>query len=45
MSELRAKNRISAGLHLDVAYVADIRLRSDLAILVRTMFVLAGRGN
>jgi lipopolysaccharide/colanic/teichoic acid biosynthesis glycosyltransferase len=45
ISELRAQNRISAGLHLDVAYVADIRFRSDLAILFRTAFVLFGKGS
>jgi lipopolysaccharide/colanic/teichoic acid biosynthesis glycosyltransferase len=45
VSELRAMNRISAGLHLDVAYVADVRLRSDLAILFKTLFVLFGRGS
>ncbi len=45
ISELRAQNRISAGLHLDVSYVADVRLRSDAAILFRTVFVLAGRGS
>ncbi len=41
VSELRAKNQISAGLHLDIAYVADIRLRSDLWILAKTVVVLA----
>lgn len=45
ISELRAKNRISAGLHLDVAYVADVRFGADMAILFKTMFVLAGRGS
>ena len=45
ISELRAQNRISAGLHLDVSYVANIRLRSDAAILFRTIFVLVGRGS
>ena len=45
ISELRAQNRISAGLHLDVSYVADVKLRSDAAILFRTVFVLAGRGS
>lgn len=45
ISDLRAMNRISAGLHLDVSYVGDIRLRSDFAILLRTVFVLAGRGS
>ncbi len=36
VSPLRSANRISAGLHLDVRYVADITLRRDLAILART---------
>lgn len=45
VSKLRAKNRISAGLHLDVAYVADVRLFPDLRILFKTMFVLFGRGS
>lgn len=45
ISELRAQNRISAGLHLDVAYVADIRLASDTRILFKTAFVLFGRGS
>ncbi len=45
VSELRAKNRISAGLHLDVAYVADVRFRSDMAIMFKTLFVLFGRGS
>ncbi len=45
VSDLRAKNRISAGLHLDVSYVADIRFRSDIAIMFKTLFVLFGRGS
>lgn len=45
VSELRASNRISAGLHLDVAYVADVRFIPDLKILFKTMFVLFGRGS
>ncbi len=45
ISELRAMNRISAGLHLDVSYVADIKFRSDMAILFKTAFVLVGRGS
>jgi lipopolysaccharide/colanic/teichoic acid biosynthesis glycosyltransferase len=45
ISTLRANNRISAGLHLDVAYVADVRLRRDLSILCKTPFVLVGRGS
>lgn len=45
ISELRAHNRISAGLHLDVAYVADVSLAKDLAILLKTPMVLVGRGS
>ncbi len=45
VSELRASNRISAGLHLDVAYVADVRFLPDLVILIKTTFVLFGRGS
>jgi len=45
ISELRAKNRISAGLHLDVAYVANVRFITDMGILFKTMFVLLGRGS
>ncbi len=45
VSELRANNRISAGLHLDVSYVANIGFCSDMAILFKTMFVLVGRGS
>lgn len=45
VSELRAGNRISSGLHLDVAYVANIRFRSDMKILFKTFFVLFGRGS
>lgn len=45
VSELRAQNRISAGLHLDVAYVADVRFKSDMAIMFKTLFVLFGRGS
>ena len=45
ISDLRAKNRISAGLHLDVAYVANVRFASDMVILFKTMFVVAGRGS
>ncbi len=36
VSPLRSMNRISAGLHLDVAYVAEVRLGRDLRILART---------
>lgn len=45
VSELRAQNRISNGLHLDVAYVADIGFRRDMKILAKTAFVLVGRGS
>ena len=45
ISELRASNRIAAGLHLDVAYVANIRFLSDMRILFATAFVLFGRGS
>ena len=37
VSPLRSVNRISAGLHLDVAYVADVRLGTDLRILAKTV--------
>jgi lipopolysaccharide/colanic/teichoic acid biosynthesis glycosyltransferase len=43
VSELRSTNKISAGLHLDIAYVADVRFRRDVAILWRTIGVLFGR--
>ncbi|MCP3988530.1 MAG: sugar transferase [Actinomycetia bacterium] len=36
VSPLRSMNRISAGLHLDVAYVAEVRLGRDMRILART---------
>lgn len=45
VSELRSTNRIAAGLHLDVAYVADVKLRRDLAILAKTVGVIVGRSN
>lgn len=45
VSDLRAQNRISNGLHLDVAYVANVSLRRDLAILLKTPFVLFGKGS
>ncbi len=45
VSELRASNRIAAGLHLDVAYVANIRFWADMRILFKTAFVLFGRGS
>ena len=43
VSELRSTNKISAGLHLDISYVTDVRLRRDLTILWRTIGVLLGR--
>ncbi len=43
VSDLRSTNQIAAGLHLDVDYVADVRLRRDLSILWRTTGVLFGR--
>lgn len=43
VSPLRARNRIAAGLHLDIAYVADVRFRKDLSILARTAGVLVRR--
>jgi lipopolysaccharide/colanic/teichoic acid biosynthesis glycosyltransferase len=45
VSELRAQNRISNGLHLDVAYVANIGFRRDVSILFKTAFVLVGKGS
>lgn len=45
VSPLRARNRIAAGLHLDIAYVADVRLRKDLLILARTAGVLVRRSS
>ncbi len=43
ISPFRSTNKISAGLHLDVAYVADVRLARDLAIMLKTVGVLLGR--
>lgn len=43
VSPFRSTNKIAAGLHLDVAYVADVRLVRDLAILFKTVGVLLGR--
>lgn len=43
VSRFRSTNKISAGLHLDVAYVADVRFIRDVAILVKTVGVLFGR--
>lgn len=45
VSELRAQNRISNGLHLDVAYVANVGFRKDVSILFKTAFVLVGKGS
>ena len=45
VSELRAQNRISNGLHLDVAYVANVGFRRDVTILFKTAFVLVGKGS
>jgi lipopolysaccharide/colanic/teichoic acid biosynthesis glycosyltransferase len=45
ISDLRSTNNIAKGLHLDLAYVANVRFRSDLAILLRTFLVLFGRGS
>ena len=39
ISPLRSRNRISAGLHLDIDYVVDVRFSSDLKILARTVLV------
>ncbi len=41
VSKLRDGNKIAAGLHLDVGYVADVRLSQDVKILVKTVGVLA----
>ncbi len=43
VSPFRSTNKIAAGLHLDVAYVANVRFVRDLAILVKTVGVLLGR--
>jgi lipopolysaccharide/colanic/teichoic acid biosynthesis glycosyltransferase len=45
VSPLRARNRIAVGLHLDIAYVADVRFRKDLVILARTAGVLVRRSS
>ncbi|MEL7157123.1 MAG: sugar transferase, partial [Actinomycetota bacterium] len=39
VSPLRSMNRISAGLHLDVDYVIDVRLGADFKILARTLLI------
>ncbi len=43
VSPFRSTNKLTAGLHLDVAYVADVRFLRDLVILVKTIGVLLGR--
>jgi len=43
VSPFRSTNRITAGLHLDIAYVADVRFTRDLVIIVKTIGVLLGR--
>jgi len=45
VSNLRSTNNIATGLHLDLAYVSNVRLRSDVSILLRTFMVLVGRGS
>jgi lipopolysaccharide/colanic/teichoic acid biosynthesis glycosyltransferase len=45
ISDLRSTNNIARGLHLDLAYVTNVRFRSDLAIFLRTFLVLFGRGS
>lgn len=45
VSPLRDRHRIAAGLHLDIAYVADVRLRKDLSILAQTAGVLVKRSS
>lgn len=44
VSPLRSANRISDGLHLDLAYVVDVRFRRDLALLARTVRIVLARG-
>lgn len=39
VSPLRSMNRISAGLHLDVDYVVDVKFGSDMKILARTILI------
>lgn len=43
VSPFRSTNKIAAGLHLDVAYVADVRFLRDLTIMIKTFGVLFGR--
>ncbi len=39
VSPLRSMNRISAGLHLDLDYVVDVRFGADVKILARTLLI------
>ncbi len=39
VSHLRSSNRISAGLHLDLDYIVDVRLADDVKILGRTILI------
>ena len=39
VSALRSANRISAGLHLDLQYVVDVRFIHDFRIMVRTALI------
>jgi lipopolysaccharide/colanic/teichoic acid biosynthesis glycosyltransferase len=43
VSTLRSSNQISAGLHLDLQYVVDVRFVRDVRILVRTALIPFGR--
>jgi len=46
VSELRATNQLSAGLHLDIDYVVDVSVARDLKILLRTLTIpFARRGS
>lgn len=46
VSHLRATNRISSGLYLDLDYVAHVRFGADLRILARTVVIpFARRGS
>lgn len=44
VSKLRFESRIAAGLQLDIDYVRRVRVLTDLRILLKTIFVLYGRG-
>lgn len=39
VSPLRSANRISAGLHLDIGYVSEVRFSEDAKILARTLLI------